>query len=127
MSRTKEHSTKTKSPSYIKRNGSFMAFLLGMAMLGFLAQFQWVGYGIIAIYAFAAFMRSLPAATTFLLALLMLGVVPVSIVVGNWPVAQNFAAYSFVLFILGIAQLIVELRREMKANSKIHNDTDRAV
>jgi hypothetical protein len=88
-----------------------MLFLLVMALFGFLAQIQWIGYVVIVLYTIFAYKRSLPPQTTFILALSALGVVPVAIVVGNWLIAQNFAAYSFVLFVTGIFALIFDLQR----------------
>lgn len=104
-----------KSPSFFKRNGPFLAFLIAMALLGFLAQFQWVGYIVIAGYAIFALIKRIPARLTFILALLTLGMVPVAIVLANWLVAQNFAAYSFVLLVFGVIKLIIDLRGETHA------------
>lgn len=104
-------SGKIKLPGIIQRYGSFMLFLLVMAFFGFLAQIQWIGYTVIVLYGVMAFRKALPPQTTFILALAALGVVPVAIVVGNWLVAQNFAAYSFVLFVLAVIQLAFDLQR----------------
>jgi len=112
MLELKRQSHRPKSPGFIKRNGSFMLFLAAMSLFGFLAQIQWIGYVIILIYTYFAYRRQLPAQTTFVLALSTLGVVPVAIVVGNWLIAQNFAAYSFVLFVIGVVALIFDLQRQ---------------
>ena len=112
MLRIQRRSKRPKLPGFLQQNGPFLLFLLGMALIGFLAQFQWIGYVVIIIYAAIAFSKPLPAQTTFLLALLTLGVVPIAIILSNWPIAQNFAAYSFVLLVLGVAQLVVDLQRE---------------
>ena len=101
-----------KQQSFLRRNGTFIAFLCAMALLGFLAQFQWVGYILIAGYAVFALVRRISARTTFILALLTLGMVPVSIILANWLVAQNFAAYSFVLLVFGVVGIIIDLRGE---------------
>lgn len=82
-----------------------------MAFFGFLAQIQWIGYTVIALYAVFAHKRGLPPQTTFILALAALGVAPVAIVIGNWLIAQNFAAYSFVLFVVAVIQLVFDLQR----------------
>lgn len=103
--------SRIKLPGIIQRHGSFMLFLLVMAFFGFLAQIQWIGYTVIVLYGIIAFRKVVPAQTTFILALAALGVVPVAIVVGNWLVAQNFAAYSFVLFVLAVIQLVADLQR----------------
>jgi len=102
---------KLKLPGVLGRHGSFILFLLVMAFFGFLAQIQWIGYTVIVLYGLFAFRRDLPAQTTFILALSALGVVPVAIVLGNWLIAQNFAAYSFVLFVLAVIQLVFDLQR----------------
>ena len=103
-----------KQHSFLRRNGSFIAFLCAMALLGFLAQFQWVGYVVIAGYAVVAIIKRMPAKTTFILAVVTLGMVPVSIVLANWLVAQNFGAYSFVLLVFGVINLIIDLQRESR-------------
>jgi len=103
-----------KQHSFLRRNGSFIAFLCAMALLGFLAQFQWVGYVVIAGYAIVAIVKHISARMTFILAILTLGMVPISIVLANWLVAQNFAAYSFVLLVFGVINLIIDLQRETR-------------
>jgi len=103
-----------KRQSFLRRNGPFVAFLCAMALLGFLAQFQWVGYIVIAGYAVIALIKRIPARLTFTLAIVTLGMVPVSIVLANWLVAQNFAAYSFVLLVFGVINLIIDLQREAR-------------
>jgi hypothetical protein len=107
----KHRVSRPKLPGVLQRHGSFMLFLLVMALFGFLAQIQWIGYVVIVLYACFAYRQSLPPQTTFILALSALGVVPVAIVIGNWLIAQNFAAYSFVLFVTGIIALIFDLQR----------------
>ncbi len=104
-----------KLPGFLQRHGSFLLFLLVMAFFGFLAQIQWIGYVVIALYVLFAYKRHLPPQTTFILALSSLGVVPVAIVIGNWLIAQNFAAYSFVLFAIGVIALIFDLQRAPRA------------
>ena len=103
--------SRIKLPGFIQRHGSFMLFLLVMAFFGFLAQIQWIGHTVIVLYGIVAFRKDVPPQTTFILALAALGVVPVAIVVGNWLVAQNFGAYSFVLFVLAVIQLVFDLQR----------------
>jgi energy-converting hydrogenase Eha subunit C len=103
-----------KRKSFLRRNLPFVGFLLAMALLGFLAQFQWVGYVVIAVYAAYTFIGRRPARMTFMLALLTLAMVPIAIVLANWLVAQNFAAYSFVLIVLGVIVTIVDLQREAR-------------
>jgi hypothetical protein len=97
--------------SFLRRNIGFMVFLLGMALVGFLIQFQWIGYICISVYAAYAFWRHIPAKTTFLLAMLTMAVIPIAVVLSNGLVAQNFGAYSFVLFGLGLIMTIFELQR----------------
>lgn len=97
-----------------QRTISTVIFLAGMALLGFLAQFQWMGHVVILIYAIIALKRGIPAHTTFVAALLTLAMVPVAILTANWLVAQNFAAYAFVLFVFGIGSMTIDLQRELK-------------
>jgi len=106
-----------KRQSFLRRNSSFAAFLFIMAILGFLAQFQWIGYIILGMYAVFSLVRHIPARTTFWLALLTLGMVPISVILANWLVAQNFAAYSFVLLVFGVITVIIELQRETRVRS----------
>lgn len=100
-------------PTFLKRHGSTIGFLIGMVLLGFLAQFQWVGNSIILLYAIIALWRKIPAKITFVAALLALAMVPIAILAANWLVAQNFAAYAFSLFVFGIVIMTVDLQREL--------------
>jgi hypothetical protein len=109
--RTQRQGQAPKQPGLIRRNAPFVLFLLVMAFVGFLAQIQWVGYIVIGVYLLFAYTQKLPPKVTFMLALWALGVVPVAIVLGNWLVAQNFAAYSFVLFVVGVIMLIFNLQK----------------
>jgi uncharacterized membrane protein len=111
MLQLKHRQRRIKLPGILQRHGSFLLFLLVMAFFGFLAQIQWIGYTVILFYGIFAFKKELAPQTTFILALSSLGVVPVAIVVGNWLIAQNFAAYSFVLFVLAVVELIFDLQR----------------
>ena len=88
-------------------------FLLGMASAGFLAQFQIVGIIFITVYAIVMLKMHLPARITFIVALLALSMVPTAILAGNWLIAQNFAAYAFVLFCWGVVALTTDLQREI--------------
>jgi hypothetical protein len=51
----------------------------------------------------------------FTLALIALGVVPIAIVLSNWLIAQNFAAYGFMFFVFGMVAMTAELQRDIKA------------
>lgn len=108
------HQKGEKEKSFLRRNGSFITFLLGMALIGFLVQFQWIGYIVVIIYAVIALLRRIPARTTFILALVTLAVVPVAVLSLNELVARNFAAYSFALLVFGVISTVVELRRELQ-------------
>lgn len=88
-------------------------FLLGVACIGFLAQFQIVGVIGITLYGIVMLMRHVPARVTFLAALLTLGMVVVAILAGNWLIAQNFAAYTFLLLVWGVVALTADLQREI--------------
>jgi hypothetical protein len=105
-----------RRPSFIKRYGSMAGFLGATAVLGFLAQFQWAGYVIIVAYVIVASIKGISARITFVLALLALGVVPIAVILTNWLVAQNFAAYSFVLLVFGVVMTTVELQREPRTS-----------
>ena len=104
----------TTKPTFIKRHISTVGFLIGMLLLGFLAQFQWIGNCIIVLYAITVFWRRIPARVTFVAALLALAMVPIAILAANWLVAQNFAAYAFNLFVFGIIIMTVDLQRELR-------------
>lgn len=101
--------------SRFKRSGMFWAFLAGMALLGFLAQVQWVGSIIILLYVATAIVRHIPARITYWLAYGALIMVPVGVIMANWVAAQNFAAYAFLLFVGGVIQTTVELKRQYVA------------
>jgi len=89
-------------------------FVLGMSLIGFLAQIQWIGYIVITFYVVFAIWKKRPAAEMFSLALITLAIVPIGILMANWLVAQNFAAYSFVFFLCGIITMTIELQRELR-------------
>lgn len=113
----------SKRPSFIRRSSSSILFFTGMATLGFLAQFQWLGHILIGLYVIIALLRHIPVRLTFIAALLMLGVVPIGVILTNWTVAQNFGAYSFVLFVFGAAQITLEERRRYYVRSRNDNKT----
>lgn len=98
--------------SRFKRYGTFWVFIAGMAALGFLAQVQWIGSIIILIFVIVAIIRHLPARIAYWLAYAALAMVPVGVITANWVAAQNFAAYAFLLFVGGVIQTTVELKRQ---------------
>lgn len=104
--------SKGKMPFWRGKAGT-IAFLLGVACIGFLAQFQVIGAVGITIYGIVMLSRRLPARVTFVAALLTLVMVVIAILVGNWLVAQNFAAYTFLLLVLGVVALTADLQREI--------------
>lgn len=105
-------SEKGRRPFWHRRGGTVL-FLAGMALVGFLAQFQIVGVVLIAAYGVCMLKMKLPVKTTFIAALLTLGMVPVAIMAGNWLVAQNFAAYAFLFLVWGVVALTADLQREL--------------
>lgn len=109
-------SLRQSRPSHLKRYGSPPLFLVGAALLGFLAQFQWVGDIVIVLFAITVILRQMPSRFVFVVALWTLGVVPVAVIFSNWVVAQNFAAYSFLLMIFGVIMTTVELKREPRSH-----------
>jgi hypothetical protein len=109
-SRSKKDNSET-TPNKERRIS--ITFIVGMAVLGFIAQFQWIGLIVITIFAIYALVTRMPARRVYTIALIMLGMVPLSILIGNWLIAQNFAAYSFLAFVYGIFIMTAELRREL--------------
>ncbi|MDX2776449.1 hypothetical protein PV379_03725 [Streptomyces caniscabiei] len=103
---------KKERTSWHRRSGTVL-FLLGMAAIGFLAQFQIVGVILITTYGVVMLKRKVPVKTTFITVLLTLGMVPMAILAGNWLIAQNFAAYAFLLFVWGVVALTADLQREI--------------
>lgn len=101
-----------KQASRLKHYGTFWLFIAGMAILGFLAQVLWIGSVIILVFVVIAIIRHMPARVTYWLAYAALAMVPVGVIVANWIAAQNFAAYAFLLFVGGVVQTTVELRRQ---------------
>lgn len=98
--------------SRLKRFGTFWIFIAGMAVLGFLAQVQWMGAIIILLFVVISIVRHLPARIAYWLAYAALAMVPVGVITANWVAAQNFAAYAFLLFVGGVIQTTVELKRQ---------------
>jgi len=102
-----------KERSFWNRRSGTTLFLLAMASIGFLAQFQVVGVVLITVYGVIMLKIKMPVKTTFIAVLLALGMVPVAILAGNWLIAQNFAAYAFLLFVWGVVALTADLQREI--------------
>ena len=106
--RSKKATTDTSKKGYLL----IMAIA---ATLGMLAQFQIIGQIVILLYAAATIRFKIPARTTLHVALLSLGVAVVTIVLGRTLVAQNFAAYSFLFFIVAALGSVLEQWRLSKA------------
>lgn len=83
-------------------------------VLGFLSQFQILGQIAVGLYGILAILRQIPGRTTFILALMALATLPVAIVAGRGMVATNFATYTFLLFVVGAVQIVIELWDESK-------------
>lgn len=110
-----------------RQRASFGVFLVSMAVVGFLAQFQWIGYIMLLGYFIYALFRKVAARFTFIFALSMLGITVAAVMSANWLIAQNFSAYSFVLFVLGAAQLTLGLRRDFLQKGQTNNGKGEAV
>lgn len=95
-----------------KRYSTFLLFIIGMAALGFLAQVQWIGLLFVAIFVGVAIVRHISSRVTYWLAYAALAMVPIGVILANWVAAQNFAAYAFLLFVGGVIQTTVELKRQ---------------
>lgn len=101
--------------SWLKRYGMFWIFLGGMALMGFMAQVQWIGLVIVTIFVIIAIIRHLSSRITYWLAYAALVMVPVGVIMANWVAAQNFGAYAFLLFVGGVVQTTIELKRQHSA------------
>ncbi len=110
-------SLRQSRPSRIKRFSSLPLLIIGAALIGFLAQFQWIGDIIIVIAAVVAIIRRWPARIMFVAALWTLGIVPIAVIFSNWVVAQNFAAYCFLLLVIGVILAVIELKREPQSTA----------
>ncbi|MGH7196868.1 MAG: hypothetical protein ACREGJ_03855 [Candidatus Saccharimonadales bacterium] len=108
----KQAASRPAAQTYI--NKSTVLVIMSAMALGFLAQFQFIGQIVVGVYAIASFIFRIPSKTTFMLALLSLGVVPIAITLGRQLIAENFGAYSFLLFAIGALQVCIELVRETK-------------
>lgn len=99
---------------------SYGAVLAAAIALGFLAQFQIMGTIFIAIYAVVSVVRRIPSRTTFILALVSLGVTAVVLLVGRRAIAENFAGYGFLLLIVATINLCLEQWRLSRLLRKKH-------
>jgi hypothetical protein len=115
MRKNKDKEASSDDASTRRSKSISILFLIGMAALGFLAQFQVIGQVVITLFAVYALITRVSARKVYAMALLMLGMVPLAILLGNWLIAQNFAAYSFLAFVYGIFIMTAELNRELKA------------
>jgi len=67
----------------------------------------------IVVYGIAAFIWRIPSRTTFSLALISIITTTILFVVqGNFPLAQNFATYTFLFLVVGVFTLSRELKKE---------------
>ncbi|HVI69721.1 MAG TPA: hypothetical protein VM581_04680 [Magnetospirillaceae bacterium] len=82
-------------------------------IVSFLPQF--IGLVFIAVYAGVSFALKLPSRTTFWAALVALGCMSAAVAAQQDMPAQNFGAYSFILFVVGVISLCTELIRAAKA------------
>lgn len=82
--------------------------------LGFLAQFQIVGVIFIAVYGVMSLVKRIASRSTFILALLALAATAVLLMIGRRSLAENFASYSFLLFIVAIINVCLEQWRLSK-------------
>lgn len=103
--------------SQLKRYGKFWLFLAGMAVLGFLAQIQWIGLLLVVAYIVVALIRHVSSRYAYWLAYGALAMVPIGVIIANWVAAQNFAAYAFLFFLGGVIQTTVELKRQHSPQS----------
>lgn len=88
--------------------------------LGFLAQFQIVGVVFITIYGIVSVIKRISSRSTFILALIALGVTATLLMAGRRSLAENFASYSFLLFIVAIISVCLEQWRLSKLLRKKH-------
>jgi hypothetical protein len=121
MRRKFNHTSVTPPKSQKTPYRQYILLVIAAALIGFLAQFQWLGSIAVGVYAIYALWGKVPSRMTFMMALMALGLVPVAVVIGRWLVAQNFGAYSFLLFVVGLISLTLELRRATHSLRNKHN------
>lgn len=104
----------SKRRLFITKTMPLIAFIAGMTIIGFVIQLQWIGTVIIFIYALIALFYHFSASVSVKLALGFLLGSMVATMFALWHIAQNFAAYSFLLFIFCTLQLVVEMKYELQ-------------
>lgn len=101
-----------KSRGFLKALGQAGIIFFAIA-LGFLGQSEILGQAILLVYAIVAFILRIPSRTTFLMALISLGVVLIASVRSQDNLAATFASYVFLLLVIGTISLVRELRDEI--------------
>lgn len=104
----------------LRSYGSVLAVAIA---LGFLAQFQIMGTIFIIVYGIISVIKRIPSRTTFILAVISLGVTAVVLLVGRRAIAENFASYSFLLLIVATINLCLEQWRLSRLLRKKHQKT----
>lgn len=102
---------------------SYGAVITLAIALGFLAQFQIMGIIFIAIYGIFSMIKRIPSRTSFILALLALGVTTATLLFGRRIIAENFASYSFLLLVVSIISVCLEQWRLSKMLRKKHQNS----
>lgn len=106
----------SKKPSRKRKTLNFVGqvlFVVGAMVLGLLAQSVIIGQVAVLIYGVCAVLFRIASRTTFLLALMSLGVVVIAIVRSQTALASAFAVYVFLLLGVGTLTLARELRNEI--------------
>ncbi len=90
--------------------------IVAAAVAGLVFQSLPLGEIAIAAYGIIALARSIASRTTFILALVALGIVPVLMLIGQPFLSENFATYAFILLIVAILSVLKEVYRGRKSS-----------
>lgn len=104
----------------IRSYGAIIALAIA---LGFLAQFQVMGIIFITIYGIFSILKRAPSRTSFILALLSLGVTAAMLLFGRRIIAENFASYGFLLLVVAIINVCIEQWHLSKMLRKKHQNS----
>jgi len=100
----------------------FPLFVVICMCASFLLTSMIFGVIVVGIYALVAWIRHIPSKASFLVAFLsLITVIALLVIRQNVTLANNFATYTFLLFIVGVVSLTLESRANPRhKRSKMH-------
>ncbi len=90
----------------------------GGIVCGFLVQSLWLGIALLAAYSIFVIVFRIKSYITFILAIISLMTVGILTIKAHTDLANNFAAYAFLLLTIGVIALAVEVRPQRRRQKR---------